>query len=117
MFVYFINVPMNEKGIEEFESYDEIMSNVKTFELTEGEYMALRVKGGLFAKFDKKFGTIIDVCEEERIDYEDIETAVDITNNHKPKNEIERGAIEVIKESLGLALNAHTFWEIDIYLE
>ena len=34
MFVYYINVPLNEKGIEEFETYDEEMVNVKIFELT-----------------------------------------------------------------------------------
>jgi hypothetical protein len=30
---------MNEKGILEFESYDGEMKNVKTFELSEEEYM------------------------------------------------------------------------------
>ena len=33
MFVYYINVPINEKGVEELDTYDEEMKNVKTFEL------------------------------------------------------------------------------------
>ena len=65
MFLYYMNVPLNEMGINEFESYDEEMRNVRTFELTQEEYEALRQPKGLFERFDEKFGTIIDVCEEE----------------------------------------------------
>ena len=42
MFVYYLNVPQNMAGIEEFESYDEEMPNVKTFELTQEEYDILK---------------------------------------------------------------------------
>lgn len=119
MFVYYMNVPLNESGISEFEGYDEEMSNVKTFSLTQEEYEALRQPKGLFQEFDDKFGIIIDVCEEERINNEDLSEALLTARKRlSRKNEAvtERGIQKVI-ESLECAIMAGTFWEIDIYLE
>lgn len=76
MFVYYMNVPLNEAGINEFDTYDEEMQNVRTFELTQDEYDFLRQPNGLFDKFDEKFGIIIDVCEEERIENENLVEAL-----------------------------------------
>lgn len=119
MFVYYINVPLNEEGIKEFETYDEKMLNVKTFELTQAEYETLRQPNGLFQKFDEKFGTIIDVCEEERIEKTNLSEALQYVNKllAKHKNELTDNALEKVAESLNCAINAGTFWEIDIYLE
>lgn len=119
MFVYYMNVPQNITGIEEFESFDEEMPNVKTFELTQEEYEILRQPKGLFQSFDEKFGTIIDVCEEERIDSDDLEEALQLSNTMliKQKNDLAIKAIGKVIDSLESAIEAGTFWEIDIYLE
>ncbi len=119
MFVYYINVPLNEVGIEEFDSYDEEMLNVKSFERTQEEYEVLRQPKGLFSIFDKKFGIIIDVCEEERIEKDNLREALQLANKifDKHKNDITDKAVKKIIDSLKCAINAGTFWEIDIYLE
>ena len=119
MFVYYMNVPLNKIGIEEFEGYDEEMTNVKTFELTQEEYDILRQPKGLFQEFDERFGTIIDVCEEERIVNENLKEALQSANKmlNKQKNDIAEKAIKKVIDSLECAIQAGTFWEIDIYLE
>lgn len=119
MYVYFINVPMNEHGVEEFETYDDVMPNVKTYELTEKEYNSLRKANGLFDRFDSELGTIIDVCEEERIELSDIDRAIQIAEHYmkKLKDDTEISGCEKIIESLKAAKAAGTFWEIDIYLD
>ncbi len=119
MFVYYMNVPLNKTGVEEFEGYDEEMPNVKTFELTQEEYDVLRQPKGLFHVFDDKFGTIIDVCEEERIDNENLNEALQYANKmlSKKKDDITDKAIKKVIDSLECAIKAGTFWEIDIYLE
>ena len=119
MFVYYMNVPLNKIGIEEFEGYDEEMSNVKTFELTQEEYDILRQPKGLFQEFDERFGTIIDVCEEERIVNENLKEALQSANKmlKKQKKDIAEKAIKKVIDSLECAIQAGTFWEIDIYLE
>ncbi len=116
MFVYYMNVPVNEKGIEEFESYDEEMANVKTFELTKKEYLSLRTgKDCLFNKIDEKFGTIIDECEEERIEFDNLAEAYELVSSHIPKTETEKTACAKVSESLKFAIDSKTFWEIDIF--
>jgi hypothetical protein len=119
MYVYYINVPLNEEGMKEFESYDEEMPNVETFELVKEEYDLLRKKGGLFDKLDAELGIIIAVCEEERIEFSQLEKAITITETYckKKLSEQEKKACGIIAESLKTAKNSGTFWEIDIYLE
>jgi hypothetical protein len=109
---------MNEKGILEFESYDDEMQNVKTFELSEEEYGLLRKKGGLFDRFDAELGTIISLCEEERIEYENLDKAIELVKKYCKKHleEKEAKACEMILESLNEASKSGTFWEIDIFL-
>ncbi|SDW58657.1 hypothetical protein SAMN05216391_11193 [Lachnospiraceae bacterium KHCPX20] len=119
MFVYYLNVPVNSEGVEEFESYSETMPDVKTFELTEEEYLFLRKPNGLFQKFDATFGTIIDVCEEERITFEQLPVALELTEYALKiaKDQHEKSAIEKMRDSLVLAIESETFMEIDIYVE
>ena len=118
MILYYINVPLNDVGVQEFETYDEDMENVKTFELSEEEYMLLRNPGGLFERFDKSFGILIDVCEEERINLSDIDKALEIVDSIPQKRtDVFKTAIGKVKESLSLAKESQTFWEIDIYVE
>ena len=118
MIVYRINIPLNEDGVREFEEYEKDTQNVKTFELSEEEYIYLRRPGGLFSKFDSVFGTIIDVCEEERIDSEYLTEALKLVDNELKKcNNEGCDAISKVKESIKLAIKAGTFWEIDVYLE
>ena len=117
MYVYYLNVPLNEKGIREFETYDEIGANVKTFELTEEEFTSLFRRGKLFDILDKKYDTIIDRCEEERIEFKDLADAVLTVEQYlqKVKDPIEKSATKKVLESLKLALDSNTFWEIDVY--
>ena len=117
MIVYNINVPQNDKGIQELEEYDEKMVNVKTFQLTEDEYLYLRKPGGLFSKFDKTFGTIIDVCEEEIITLDQLPDALVFTEKEINKNNDGLSALSKIRDSIVSAIEAKTFWEIDIFLE
>ncbi len=106
MFVFYMNVPLNETGINEFDNYDEEMHNVKTFELSQEEYESLRQPKGLFEKFDEKFGTIIDVCEEERIDKVNLAEALQLTNKllEKHKNETTDRALKKVIDSLECAI-------------
>ena len=106
MFVFYMNVPLNETGINEFDNYNEEMHNVKTFELSQEEYEALRQPKGLIEKFDEKFGTIIDVCEEERIDKVNLAEALQLTNKllEKHKNETTDRALKKVIDSLECAI-------------
>lgn len=119
MFVYYINVPLNEEGVYEFEQYDEIMKNVRTFELSEEEYEYLRMPKGLFEIYDVKFGTFIDVCEEERIEKAGLHEALEYAKQMYTETKVEVGKSALCKviESITCAIRAETFWEIDIYLE
>ena len=117
MIIYNINVPQNDMGIIEIDEFDEEMYNVKTFELTEDEYLFLRKPGGLFSKFDKTFGTIIDVCEEERIPLEQLPEALELTDKEfKNKSDVGVRALTKVRKSIISAIDAKTFWEIDIFL-
>ncbi|SFA88450.1 hypothetical protein SAMN05216249_10499 [Acetitomaculum ruminis DSM 5522] len=118
MFVYYINVPLNEEGVRELDNLDKNISNVATFELNEQEYNYLRKPLGLFSKFDKNFGTIIDVCEEERIIYDDLDKAIGLVQKErkKLKEPEEKKALDIVEDSLKLAQKSKTFWEIDIFL-
>ena len=117
MIIYNINIPLNDKGISELEEYDEKMQNVMTYQLSENEYLYLRKPGGLFSKFDKAFGTIIDVCEEERLSQEQLNDALELTEKEIKKNDDGLDALTKIRQSLISAIEAKTFWEIDIFLE
>lgn len=119
MFVYYLNVPLNKRGIEEFDSYDEKMINVKTIELSAEEYSSLRAKGGLFDRFDSEFGTLIDVCEEERIANEQLPMAISLTEKKikKVTTGSEQTGCQKVLEALKTAIDSETFLEIDIYLE
>ena len=116
--MYYMNVPLNNKGIKEFDNYDDSMPNVRTFELTKNEFMSLWKTGSLFDVFDKKFDIIIDHSEEERIELENLSEAITVTKNFlkKAKDPIEKAASQKVLESLELALKSKTFWEIDIFL-
>lgn len=118
MFAYFINIPTNEKGIHELESFDPDMANVRSFELYEEDYLFLINKNGLFSTFNDKLGTLIDECEEEIINMDQINEAIDITNLFIKKTDIpyEKSLYNKILRSLEIAKSSNTFWEIDIFL-
>ena len=61
----------------------------------------------------------IDVCEEERIDKVNLAEALQLTNKllEKHKNETTDRALKKVIDSLECAIQADTFWKIDIYLE
>ena len=119
MYAYYMNVPLNEKGIWELENYDEKAENVQTFELNEEQFIALRKRNSLFDEIDKAFGTIIDMCEEEVIENCQLDEAISIVTNFMKKhkgNKVEEDACNIVLESLLKAKEAGTYWEIDIFI-
>ncbi len=118
MFVYNINVPLNDEGVKELEDMYSEMPNVKLFDLSFEEYSFLRKSNGLFCKFNKAFGCLIDACEEEIIEYSNLEKALEIVKVERKKtsNREEMSALDKIENSLRLALESNTLWEIEIFL-
>lgn len=117
MYIYEINIPMHNTGLPNSESYEEEMSDAKSFGLTENEYHFLRSPKGLFDLFDSKYGTIIDEGEEDRIEKINLEEALKDTKSfiNKNINDIEYSALTKVISSLELAIHVGSFWEIDIY--
>lgn len=120
MFVYYINAPLNIKGLDELEGGYEEMPDVYTEELTDEEYMKLRVsRHSLFDELDKKFDILIDVCEEERILHSQLKEAMQIVSKKKEKTTdlVERSGLEKVFRVLEKALVAGYFVEFDFHLD
>lgn len=119
MYLFCMNVPMNQAGIEEYENYEEDMKNVKTFELSENEFNIANKKGGLFKKFNEAFGIIIDYSEEERIEREDLNEAILIAEKEKShaESQDEITTMDKVIDSLRYAKECETFWEIEVFLK
>lgn len=73
---YYIVVPHSKK--DEWNDVIDFASN-DSREFTVEEYRELRAPGGIYDKFDSKFNTIIDDCEEDEIFQKDIKKAIKIT--------------------------------------
>lgn len=118
MFKYYINVPMNEKGLEEFETFAEDTPNVYSVELTKDEYVVLSAANGLFKEYYKAFGIIIDVCEEEDIDIDEIDQAIEITKQYltKAKNAAEKSGVEKVMQALEMGKEAGYYVEFNFFL-
>lgn len=118
MFKYYINVPMNEDGLEEFESFAEETPNVYSVELTKDEYAVLSSANGLFKEYYKAFGIIIDVCEEEDIDIDEIDQAIEITKQYltKVKNATEKSGVEKVMKALKMGKEAGYYVEFNFFL-
>ena len=76
----FLNVPLNEKGIEEHDTFDPDMPNVFTVILSDDEYYA--IDNVVFTEWNKKFNIIIDIFEEETLEAEHTREAMEILDKH-----------------------------------
>ncbi len=114
-FTYIMNVPRDAEQVRNADGYFEEMSNVEPFELTKDEYDYLRVYNGMFDVFDEKFGTIIEECEEERIEAKDIGEALEVASEYakKAKSEMELNAVNKVITALKVAKERGVFLEFD----
>lgn len=112
-FTHQIIVPNNKAKVETADGYAEEMDDVKVFTLSQAEYDNLRKIGGLFELFDKTFGTIIDDCEEDRLSYDQVIQALEMTrrfeNNQTPNA---TSGLDIVIQSLEYAKSIGVFWEI-----
>lgn len=108
-----IYVPNNKTQITKADGYEEELSEVTTYQLSEEEYESLREAGGLFDLFDCAFGTMIDDFEEDRIESQDIPQATEMTRTYIDSHADQNlpGAWKVL-ESLEYAKKVGVFWEI-----
>ena len=112
-FTHCIMVPNNKAKVEAADGYAEEMEDVKIFTLSQAEYESLRKTGGLFELFDKTFGTIIDDCEEDRLSYNQVIQALEITRrfeNDQTPSAI--SGLDIVVQSLEYAKSIGVFWEI-----
>lgn len=120
MFAYYINTPLNAKGVYELENCYEEMPDVYTEELTDEEYMKLSLSEcSLFEEFGKRFDVFIDVCEEERILNSQVQEAMQIVLRKKAKttDSAEQSGLEKVLRVLEKALAAGSFVEFDFHLD
>ena len=112
-FTHKIMVPNHKSNVVTTVSYAEEMEDVSVFTLSQEEYDELRQEGGLFDLFDSTFGTIIDDCEEDRLSFDQVIQALEMTLRfaNDPTSSIAPGLDKVI-QSLEHAKRIGTFWEI-----
>ncbi|MDO5576287.1 MAG: hypothetical protein Q4F84_04350 [Fibrobacter sp.] len=114
-FVYLMHVPRDAEQVRNADGYAEEMSNVETFELTQEEFDYLDFTNRMFKAFDKEFNLIIMECEEDTIEAEDIDKALDIALEYakKASSAMELSAVNKVLAALRFAKERGTFLEFD----
>ena len=108
-----IYVPSVNDSFSKANSYYQELQNAEVFDLSQDEYNTLRKTGGLFDSYDSAFGTLIDDCEEDRIEEDQVSQAIRITTDYLSKATAnEMPAVSKILDSLKLASKNGVFWEI-----
>ena len=79
----FLNVPLNSTGMLEYETNDPVWNNVFTVELSDIEYERLN---SVFNDWNDKFDILIDIFEEETLNQENAQEAMEILERHIEKN-------------------------------
>jgi len=110
-FTHRIIVPNVKEVVDNAVGYFDELSNVKTFDLSQEEFDDLRKEGGLFDAFDEAFGTIIDDCEEDRIESNEIPQAISVVENFIEEGTCGSG-VQIVWQSLKYAEERGVFWEI-----
>lgn len=77
--VCYVNVPVNELGVTEHESWDMEWEHVVTFELSRAEFDLLY---RIFADWDKMFHILIGIYEEEILEARHVGEALEILRKH-----------------------------------
>jgi hypothetical protein len=98
-----LSVPINEKGIEEYDYGVEDTSNIKTFMLSEREFDVLYHQG-IFDSINEECELFIDDYESEVISKENFETCDKIIGNAN---------VPVFSEALELAKKYDTLLGLD----
>ena len=81
--ICFLNVPLNDAGLIEHDSNDPVWNNVFTVELSADEYDRLN---RVFNDWNHKFHILIDIFEEETLNPENAQEAMEILELHIEKN-------------------------------
>jgi hypothetical protein len=101
--VRYISVPLNEKGIEDYNYGKEESNNIRVFQLKEDEYNNID-ESGIFNEINNSCDLLIDDYESEEIKGNNLEIALDISK----KNEC-----EVLIQALELAIENNTLVGLD----
>lgn len=110
-FLYFMYVPRNAEQVWNADGYFEEMSNVETFEWSQEEFDYLDFTNRMFKVFDQEFNLTIMECEEDTIEAEDINKALEIAIKYSQKasTEIELSAVNKVITTLKFAKDRGTF--------
>ena len=100
----YLNVPLNDAGLIEHDSDDPVWNNVFTAELSHDDYNKLFC---VFNDWNDKFNILIDIFEEETLDPENAQEAMEILKRHiekKSDNLDFLSAAEKLKSALEKAI-------------
>ncbi len=100
----FLNVPLNDAGLIEHDSDNPEWNNVFTVELSVDEYERLN---SVFNDWNDKFDILIDIFEEETLNPENAQEAMEILERHMEKNSGNQdflNAAEKLKNALEKAI-------------
>lgn len=101
--IRYISVPLNEKGIEDYNYGKENSDNIKLFKLSENEFDNL-CNNGIFDKINFKCNLLIDDYESEEISASNLEIALNIVKKNK---------CNILVEALELAIKHNTLVGLD----
>ena len=101
--VYYISVPLNQDGIEEYDFGKENSPNIKVYEIVEKEFDKIH-ETGIFDEINDSCELLIDVYESEEIKEENLKIALDIAKNNN---------CEVLIQALKLAIENNTLVGLD----
>lgn len=101
--IRYISVPLNEKGIEDYNYGKEESINIKVFELNEIEYNNID-EAGVFNEINNSCDLLIDDYESEEISGKNLIIALDISIKNKCK---------ILTQALELAIEMNTLVGLD----
>lgn len=101
--IRYISVPLNEKGIKDYNYGKEDSDNIKVLELSENEFYDL-YDNGIFDKINLKCNLLIDDYESEKISDSNLEIALNIVKENK---------CDILVRALELAIKYNTLVGLD----
>ncbi|MDM8313138.1 hypothetical protein [Clostridium cadaveris] len=101
--LYYISVPLNQDGIEEYDFGKEDSPNIKVYAIVEKEFDKI-YETGIFDKINDSCDLLIDVYESEEIKEENLKIALGIAKNNN---------CEVLMQALELAIEKNTLVGLD----
>lgn len=101
--LYFISVPLNQKGVEEYDYGQENSKNIKEYTIGEKEFDKI-YEAGIFGEINDSCDLLIDAYESEIIKDENLKIALEIAKNNNCK---------VLIKALELAIEKNTLVGLD----